>query len=66
MDKPTAGRIVHYKLGAGCRPAMVIEGNEDGSVELKVFMRFNELLVKPTDAVIEGTDIYTWHWPERA
>jgi len=66
VDKPTAGRIVHYRLSAGCRPAMVIDRNDDGSIELKVFTRHNEWLVKPTEAVLEGTDLYTWHWPERA
>lgn len=66
MDKPTAGRIVHYKLEAGCRPAIVVAGNDDDTIELKVFMRGYELLMKTTEAVAEGTTPYTWHWPERA
>lgn len=73
MAEPTVGRIVHYTdnpvRGGGqprCRAAIVVNANEDGTVDLAEFI--SGIGTTPVFAVMEGEpdQLYRWHWPERA
>lgn len=64
--KPSVGRIVHFWQDAECVAAVITKVKEPrygGGCNLTTFQpdggtRFEE-------GIPEGSDVGTWHWPER-
>ena len=73
MNKPTIGRIVHYKntetekgfqQGADTVPALITRVFSDTCVNLTIFQDAAELTRRQTSVML-GTEPGTWAWPER-
>ena len=72
-QKPSCGRIIHYvaygtpggeyKPGQ-CRPAIVTEVNDDGTVKVTIFQT-EGTFTKQALCQDEQKKPGTWHWPER-
>jgi hypothetical protein len=85
MQQPTIGRVVHFNLGptrggipAVWRPAMVVNVNSDGTVDLHVHVintdglvldaPWSELVSAPIfvrSCVKQGEEPGEWRWPPR-
>lgn len=73
LQMPTVCRIVQYRLGDKIRPAIVVAVNADGTVDLQVFLSFNEGVGEERhrgmglrQSVAQGDVSGTWSWPPRA
>lgn len=62
----TIGRIVHYVSRTGKHlPAIVYEVLPLDALSLEIFGPFTPKLVQDVKCDPTGTDVATWHWPER-
>jgi hypothetical protein len=68
-QKPSVGRIVHYRLNSGhVRPAIITSVREPGVVDLHVFDSRGPLVVgveNVSQSLVELNPTGTWRWPPR-